>query len=118
METACGWTKQRRSGARETWWWNDTVDKAVVEKRERWRAWKAGGSRTDYNRAKKLARLAVYTALRNDDHDKYLRAERNKDEIFKIAKKLKSENSDVVGDKCVRDKPSLISYTDKAKLAA
>ena len=86
VETACGWTKQRRSGARETWWWNDTVDKAVVEKRERWRAWKAGGSRTDYNRAKKLARLAVYTALRNDDHDKYLRAERNKDEIFKIAK--------------------------------
>ena len=29
-----------------------TLDKAVSEKRERWRAWEAGGSRTDYNRAK------------------------------------------------------------------
>ena len=59
-----------------------TVDKAVSEKRARWRTWKAGGSRTDYNRAKKLARRAVYTALKNDDHDEYLRAERNKDEIL------------------------------------
>ena len=39
-------------------------------------------------------------------------------EIFKIAKKFKSENSDVVGDKCVRDNSGLISYTDTAKLAA
>ena len=60
-------------------------------------------------------RRISYTCLL---YDKYLRAERNKDEIFKIAKKLKSENSDVVGDKCVRDNSGLISYTDKAKLAA
>ena len=31
---------------------------------------------------------------------------------------MKAENSDVVGDKCVRDNSGKISYTDEAKLAA
>ena len=118
VETACGWTKQRRSGARETWWWNDTVDKAVSEKRVKWKAWMKGGSKASYNAAKKVAKRVVYTALGNADHDKFLRAENNKDEIFKMAKKMKAENSDVVGDKCVRDNSGKISYTDEAKLAA
>ena len=87
VETACGWTKQRRSGARETWWWNDTVDKAVSEKRAKWKAWKKGGPKASYNAAKKLAKRVVYTALTNADHDKFLRAENNKDEIFKMARK-------------------------------
>ena len=68
VETSCGWTKPRRDGARETWWWNDTVDKAVTEKREKWRVWKAGGPKAGYNRAKKMARLAVYTAQNDSEN--------------------------------------------------
>ena len=48
---------------------------------------KAGASRTDYNKAKKLARWWVFTEVKSEDHGKHLRVERNKDEIFKIVKK-------------------------------
>ena len=92
------------------------MDKAVSEKRVYWKAWKRGALKASYNAAKKVAKRVVYTALANADHDKFLRAENNKDEIFKMAKKVKAENSDVVGDKCIRDNSGKISYTDEAKL--
>ena len=41
----------------------------------------------------------------------------NKDGIFKLAKKLKAENVDIAGDKCVRNDTRQVSYTDEAKLA-
>ncbi len=118
VETSCGWTKPRRDGVREPWWWNGTVNKAVKDKREKWRAWKAGGPKSGYNKAKKIARQAVFTAQDDAEKEKFLRAAENKDGIFKLAKKLKAGNADIVGDKCVRNDAGRISYTDDAKLAA
>ena len=77
-----GRTNQKRSGALETWWWNYNVDNALSENMEHWRTLEAVVSRTDW----KLPRRVFYTALKNDDLEKFLRAGRNKDEIFKPAK--------------------------------
>ena len=41
------------------------LEKALSQKRAQWRAWKAGGSRTDYNRSKKLARLVAANLLQS-----------------------------------------------------
>ena len=91
---------------------------AMAEKHEEWRVWKAGGPKAGYNRAKKMARLAVYTAQNDAEKEKFLRAAENKDGIFKLARKLKAENVDIAGDKCVRNDAGQVSYTDEAKLAA
>ena len=94
--TSCGWSKPRRNGAREMWWWNDTFHKAVAEKREKWRVWKAGGPKSGYNKAKKLARQAVFTAQNDAEKEKFLRAAENKDGIFKLAKKVNFGKTDTI----------------------
>ena len=38
--------------------------------------------------------------------------------VFKIARKMKSENQDIVGEKCVRNDQGNIVYDDDAKLLA
>ena len=65
-----------------------------------------------------MARQAVYTAQNDAEKEKFLRAAENKDGIFKLARKLKAENVDIAGDKCVRNDTGQVSYTDEAKLAA
>ena len=40
----CGKTKKRHR-KRVTWWWNDEVNLAIVEKRRCWEAWKKGGNK-------------------------------------------------------------------------
>ena len=40
----CGFTKNRKL-KRESWWWNDTVDRRISEKRKLWKKWKAGGDK-------------------------------------------------------------------------
>ena len=47
---------------KETWWWNDEVDAAIKEKRRAWKEWKKGGCRDTYNRAKAIAKKAVFQA--------------------------------------------------------
>ena len=48
---------------RETWWWNEHVEKAIATKRTAFKAWKAGkGTRASYDAAKRNARHAVHYA--------------------------------------------------------
>ena len=54
-EEVCGTT---RHWHRETWWWNEHVEKAIAAKRTAFKAWKAGkGTRASYDAAKQIARL-------------------------------------------------------------
>ena len=48
-EEVCGTTRQHR-WRRETWWWNEHVEKAIAAKRKDFKAWKAGnGTRASYD---------------------------------------------------------------------
>ena len=40
-EWSCGWNKGPPKH-RETWWWNETVDQAIKEKKKLWKDRKAG----------------------------------------------------------------------------
>ena len=40
------------------------------------------------------------------------------DDIFKIAKQLRKDNQDVVGDKCVKDDSGNLSFDNEAKKVA
>ena len=51
-EEVCGTTRPHR-WRRETWWWNEHVEKAIAAKRKTFKAWKTGkGTTPSYDAAK------------------------------------------------------------------
>ena len=63
---------------------------------------------------------AVYAARKNAQETKFgdLRGSEQRNQIFKEARKMKRENQDIVGDKCVKDDDGNMAFDDKSKLAA
>ena len=110
-DSSCGWTKGGRKRKKETWCRNTDVDKAVNEKRKFWKIWQNGGSKEDYLTAKRHAKRAVYIAKKAAQDAKFGNLDRaeQKNKLFREARKMKSENQDIVGDKCIKD--------DEGKLA-
>ena len=72
-----------------------------------------GGSEEDYAKAKKVSKGAVFTAKRKALDDKL----NNKDDValFRIAKQIRKQNQDIVGEKCVKDDDNKLAYSDTAK---
>ena len=63
----CGTTRPHR-WRRETWWWNEHLEKVIAAKRKAFKAWKAGkGTRASYDAAKRNARHAVHHARQEAD---------------------------------------------------
>ena len=94
-EKTCGWTK-KRIWRKQTWWWNEKVSKDISEKRRLRKLWKAGGSKDKYSDAKRKARYAVYKVKRNAEKEKFASVEDNKENIFRVAKQMHTENQDVI----------------------
>ena len=113
----CGKTKKRHH-KRETCWWNDEVNSAIAEKRRCWKAWKQGGGKEQYLQAKRNAKRTVYTAKKTAEEKKFSDLKPGMDDIFKIAKQLRKDNQDVVGDKCVKDDSGNLSFDNEAKKVA
>ena len=103
----CGKTRKRQ-WCKESWWWTDHASQAVEAKRRAYRAWKKGGSREEYNNAKRLAKLAVYQA----------KQEASLADFSDIAKQMMRENQDVMGEKCVKNDEGELALTPEAKKAA
>ena len=93
----CGKTKKRHHRT-ETWWWNDEVNSAIAEKRRCWKAWKQGDGKEQNLQAKRNAKRTVYTAKKTAEEKKFSDLKPGMDDIFKIAKQLRKDNQDVVGD--------------------
>ena len=68
---------------------------------------------------KRLAKKVVYSAKRKADEERFkdIRTNDQKNAIFKLAKRMKSENSYVVGEKSVKDTNGVVAYSDAEKLA-
>ena len=58
--------------------------------------WKGGWSKDKYLDAKQKARYAVYTAKRNAEKEKFANVKYNKENIFSVAKQMRTENQDVI----------------------
>ena len=83
-------------------WWNEKVSKDISEKRRLWKSWKAGGSKDRYLDAKRKARHSLYIAKRNAEKEKFASGKDNKENIFRVAKQMRTEIKDVIGEKCIR----------------
>ena len=82
--------------------------------------WKNGGTKEEYLKAKKNAKTAVYFAKRGAYTDQFASINNysDKNRIFKMAKRLKRDNVDVVGEKCVRNDDGKLTLTVDDKLKA
>ena len=97
----CGWSKKGK-WRQQIWWWDNFVNKVITEKRRLWKVWKnGGGNKEDYAKAKKVAKQAIFTTKRKALDDKFS----NKDDValFHIAKQIRKQNQDIIGEKFVKD---------------
>ena len=119
FDATCGWSKANQQ-RKETWWWNDDVESSIKEKRRLWKEWKKGGSKELYLAAKRRAKHDVYIAKKAASEANFdnLHEKDKLNHVFKMARKMKLENQDIVGDKCIRDDDGNIAYDDDAKLKA
>ena len=106
-EEVCGWSRGEPR-QRETWWWNDSVERAVNEKRRCHRVWKKTGDEADrarYVEAKRASRRAVWEAqvAKRNEFASELESERGQKNFFRIAKQMMRERRDVTEASCVKD---------------
>ena len=117
-EEVCGTTRPHR-WHRETWWWNEHVEKAIAAKRTAFKAWKAGkGTRASYDAAKRNARHAVHHACQEADKKVYENIDPKSSEVYHLANQFRRENTDVVGDKPVKNDAGETSMSEDSKQKA
>ena len=71
--------------------------------------WKAGGSRESYNAAKRVARQAVYHAKSESEKVVLENIDLKTASIYRIAKQMRWDNQDVMGEKPVKDDSGALS---------
>ena len=117
-EEVCGTTLPHRCH-RETWWWNEHVEKVIAAKRRVFKAWKAGkGTRASYDAAKRNARHAVHHARQDADKKVYENIDPKSSEVYRLANQFRRENTDVVGDKPVKNDAGEMSVSEDSKQKA
>ena len=77
-----------------------------------------GGSKDKYLDVKRKEQHAVYTAKRNAEKEKFASFKDNKENIFRVAKQMRTENQDVIREKCLRGDESNLSLDDASKKLA
>ena len=92
---------------------------AIVTKRWCWKAWKQGGSKEQYLQAKQNdVKRTVYTANKTAEVKKFSDLKPGMNDIFKLSKQLRSDNQDVVDDKCIKNDSGNLSTDNKATKVA
>ena len=101
-EEVCGTTRPH-SLRRETWWWNEHVEKATAAKLKAIKVWKTGkGTRASYDAAKCIARHAVHHAPQEADKV-YENIDLKSSEVYRLANQFRREKADAVGYKPVKN---------------
>ena len=72
----------------------------------------------EYLRAKKRAQHEVYIAKKNAETNKFANVKADPRNVFKIAKQMKKEGKDVVGEACVKDNTGKLCFTPEMKKKA
>ncbi|XP_051209355.1 uncharacterized protein [Lolium perenne] len=103
-----GVTKGSRREAKDTWWWNDEVQKVIREKKDCFRCLyldRSAANMEKYKVAKKAAKRAVSEARGRAYEDIYQRLNTKEGErdIYKMAKFRERKMRDVNEVKCIKD---------------
>ena len=81
------------------------MESLVKHKRKLWKEWQKGNNKEKYLEAKRKIKSGVFVAKRKALEEKFsqLVSSDSKNFISKLAKRMKRENQDIVGDKCVKN---------------
>ena len=95
------------------------MEKAIAAKPTAFKAWKAGkGTRASYDEAKGNARHAVHHARQEADKMVYENIDPKSSEVYHLANQFRRENTDVVGDKPVKNDAGEMSMSKDSKQKA
>ncbi|XP_071674312.1 uncharacterized protein [Lolium perenne] len=114
-----GVTKGSRREAKDTWWWNDEVQKVIREKKDYFRCLyldRSAANMEKYKVAKKAAKRAVSEARGRAYEDLYQRLNTKEGErdIYKMAKFRERKTRDVDEVKCIKDGDDQLLVKDEA----
>ncbi|XP_071681458.1 uncharacterized protein [Lolium perenne] len=114
-----GVTKGSRREAKDTWWWNDEVQKVIREKKDCFRCLyldRSAANMEKYKVAKKAAKRAVSEARGRAYEDLYQRLNTKEGErdIYKMAKFRERKTRDVSEVKCIKDGDDQLLVKDEA----
>ena len=103
-----GVSRGRRSEDKDTWWWNDDVQKALKEKKDCFRRLyldRSADNIEKYKMAKKAAKRAVGEARGRAYEDLYQRlgTKEGERDIYKMAKIRERKTRDIGQVKCIKD---------------
>ena len=88
-------------------------------KQTAFKAWKAGkGTRSSYDAAKRNARHAMHHACQEADKKVYENIDPKSSEVYRLANQFRRENTDVVGDKPVKNDAGEMSMSEDSKQKA
>ena len=103
---------------KQTWWWNNQVEEVVREKRRCFKLWKAGGSRAAYNIAKRTSNRAVHQARSEAEKVALQKIDPRSGDVYRLAKQMRRDNQDVMGEKPVKNDAGQLSLDEEAKKKA
>ena len=104
----CGVTKGRGREAKDTWWWNEEVQRAIKEKKECYRRLyhdRSVDNIEKYKVAKKTAKRAVSVAKGRAYEDLYqhLSTKEGEKDIYRMARVRERKTRDFNQVKCIKD---------------
>jgi hypothetical protein len=112
-----GMTKGGKREAKETWWWNEKVQKAIKEKKDCFRHMHLDRNADNVERykvAKKTAKRAVSGARDRMYDELYQRlgTKEGKKDIYRMAKSRKRKTRDIIQVKCIKDETERLLTKD------
>ena len=94
------------------------MEEALREKRRCFKLWKAGGSRAAYNTAKRTSNRAVHQARSEAEKVALQKIDPRSGDVYLIAKQMRRDNQDVMGEKPVKNDAGQLSLDEEAKKEA
>jgi hypothetical protein len=113
-----GVTKGGKCEAKETWWWNEKVQKTIKEKKECFRCMHLDRSADNVERykvAKKTAKRALSEA-RGRMYDRlyqWLGTKEGEKDIYRMAKSRERKTRDIIQVKCIKDETERLLTNDE-----
>ena len=120
-ETVLGVTFGKRKGDKETWWWNEEVQKSIKEKKEAKKAWdktRNKNTKKVYKEKKSKAKKAVATAKGRVYDDLYatLKTKEGEKELYRLARQRDRAGKDVQHVRVIKDENGNVMVNSEAVL--
>ena len=94
------------------------MEEAVKEKRRCSKLWEACGSRSPYNSPKPAPNRAVYHAKSEAEKVALQKIDQKSADVYRLAKQMRHDNQDVMGEKPVKNDEGLLSLDEDRKKEA